>query len=151
MALDTRQRNPFGQFAQAVSSSPEMMKKAYGPASPSIPGSALLALLKRRKGAIRTEALPSMSTGSFAARLDALVEFARGDLVLPELARNGVFGGSVRVPDFQRTGVDVLNAARSQGPHGSAQQRIRSLLAKGLIRNRQLSKFPPGSRQLTAY
>ena len=72
MALDSRQRNPFGQFAQAVSSSPDMMKKAYGAPSPSVPASALLALLKRKKGA----PLPTLKPkAAFAARLEDLVEF----------------------------------------------------------------------------
>ncbi len=126
-----------------------MMKKAYGSPSPSVPASTLLALLRRKKGVPLSTLKPK---ASFAARLEALVEFARGDLALPEIARNGLFGGKVTAPSSWKQGIDVLKAARAQGSPGSAQQRIRAMLAQGIIKNRQAKTVAAnGQRYLTAF
>ena len=72
-----------GQFANAIASSPEAMRKAYGLA-PSIRGTALLDLLRTKKGTMlkQTPVLPK----SFE-RLDRVFEFARGDVFLASLRK----------------------------------------------------------------
>lgn len=148
-ASDPRPRNPFGQFASGTSVTPGQINKAYG-----VRQRVLASLVRSRTPMNQIPPLSPKDLGRLAnlsARSRQIAELARGDLAIPELARNGVFGGAIKPSDFRHAGVDVVAAARTQAAPGSAQQRIRAILAAGIICNRKLAKLPAGSRQLTAY